>query len=62
MFDKLEIKYLSTSVVLFWWYYWVLFDIALNKFRGKNLFYIGTEAKADKFLAFFLFFLYGLLN
>jgi hypothetical protein len=27
---------------------WLVFDIALNKFRGKKTFYVGNEADLDK--------------
>ncbi len=29
--------------------FWILFDMLLNVFRSKNLFYIGENASTDKF-------------
>ena len=31
--------------------YWALFDATLNKLRGLDYFYVGTEAKTDQFFA-----------
>jgi hypothetical protein len=29
--------------------FWILFDILINLFRGKYIFYIGTNSKIDQF-------------
>jgi len=40
---------------LLWWFlftatsFWLLFDILINLFRGKNIFYRGENSMIDKF-------------
>lgn len=31
--------------------YWAIFDAALNKMRGLDYFYLGTESETDKYFA-----------
>lgn len=31
--------------------YWAVFDAALNKLRGLDYFYLGTESETDKYFA-----------
>ncbi len=43
-----SIESIATYIILLLLIYWLLFDIGLNKRRGKDLLFVGTTAWLDK--------------